>query len=156
MQYSTITTLNSLIINSISTSAFFISASVFCACFALIVIGFAQIDDFLELLLVGIVGTILLVFIPILIGGFIAIFGIAFPLTGELPEWIIGETLPKVYVPIYFRISFAFFIWTVLIFYIGKHIDDFCVPFEGQRWSVRTFVLITVIATTVISLLILL
>jgi len=134
-------------------SIVFVVLSVLCICYSLI-------DDFFIILLTFISTFLLIIFtflfIPILIGGFIAIFGIAFPLTGELPEWIIGETLPKVYVPIYLRISFAFFIWTVLIFYIGKHIDDFCVPFEGQRWSVRTFVLITVIATTVISLLILL
>ena len=134
-------------------SIVFVVLSVLYICYSLI-------DDFFIILLtfistfVSIIFTFL--FIPILIGGFIAIFGIAFPLTGELPEWIIDETSPKVYVPIYLRISFAFFIWTVLIFYIGKHIDDFCVPFEEQRWSVRTFVLITVIATTVISLLILL
>jgi len=137
-------------------SIVFVVLSVLYICYSLI-------DDFFIILLTFISTFVLIIFtflfIPILIGGFIAIFGIAFPLTGELPEWIIGETLPKVYVPIYLRISFAFFIWTVLIFYfyIGKHIDDFCVPFEEQpRGAITIFVFITVIATTVISLLVLL
>lgn len=111
MQYSTITTLNSLIINSISTSAFFISASVFCVCFALIVIGFALIDDFLELLEVGIVATILLVsvvLLSMLLGTIISFLGIIIPLMSETP--------------VYFRISLAISFWT--IFFISFYKAD--------------------------------
>ena len=117
MQYSTITTLNSLIINSISTSAFFISASVFCACFALIVIGFALIPDFLELLLVGIVGTILLAFavsLSMLLGMIISFLGIIIPLMSETPA--------HTPIPLYFRISLAISFWT--IFFISFYKAD--------------------------------
>ena len=117
MQYSTIATLNSLIINSISTSAFFIGASVFCACFALIVIGFALIDDFLELLLVGILAAIelfLIVILCMLLGTIISFLGIIIPLMSETPA--------HTPIPLYFRISLAISFWT--IFFISFYKAD--------------------------------
>lgn len=100
-----------LLINSIPTSAFFIGASVFCVCFALIVIGFLLIDDFLELLLDGILAAIVLFGIVIfcmLLGMIISFLGIIIPLMSETP--------------VYFRISLAISFWT--IFFISFYKAD--------------------------------
>ena len=136
-------------------SIVFVVLSVLCICYSLI-------DDFwvkfLTFLAIFLLIFLYFVFVPIIIGGFIAIAGIAFPLTGEVPEWMRAETVPTVYVPIYSRICVAFFIWTG-IFCSGKTINDemVCLPFEEQpRGAITIFVFITVIATTVISLLVLL
>jgi len=133
MQYSTITTINPPIINLISTSALFIGASVFCVCFALIVIGFALIDDFLALLLVGIIAAIDLFFtvtLCMLLGTITSFLGIIIPL--------MSETQAHTPIPLYFRISLAISFWT--IFFISFYKVD--LPFKYLLLGITTFFVI--------------